>query len=357
MRWFFPSWNGDIRIESHPAEEHFCQIVVHSPTAGERRVLRLFHMLLERREARSTNAPPGFWDEGGDERQVYEIRGPLHQLGPLLCTTLRPGVATLTAISIEGGNVTAMGVKDPGFWGWLMGFFGKDSKAKDVPSGTTDELAGLLQRLTAEFEKEERRKTPYRRPAPDLEPAKAAKDIVTVSRPTLCCPDAVPGPINPAREVLNAFLSDQQRDQWESERSIVATGSHTGHRYLLAHRHTERARRFGKIAYDLDDGIVVHFHDWSVPPEEEVLAAMLILSHREPWLRNEATTCGGEMVFKNPFGNFFDGVPDANLLKAIGRLARTLEARHSSNQLRDAIETVDRCATSLGRATWTRTRS
>ena len=34
---------------------------------------------------------------------------------------------------------------------------------------------------------------------------------------------------------------------------------------------------------------MLHFHDNSVPPEEEVLAAKLILEHREPWLRNEAT--------------------------------------------------------------------
>ena len=44
-----------------------------------------------------------------------------------------------------------------------------------------------------------------------------------------------------------------------------------------------------KICYDIDDRCVLHFHDWTVPPEEEVLATKLILEHREAWLRNEAT--------------------------------------------------------------------
>jgi hypothetical protein len=108
-------------------------------------------------------------------------------------------------------------------------------------------------------------------------------------------------------------------------------GGLSGNRYILAHRHSERARRQGRICFDVDDQMVVHFHDWTVPPEEEVLAAKLILEHREPWLRNEATMLGPQfnfreglricvMKFKNPFGGFSDGVPDANLTRAIGGL-------------------------------------
>ena len=54
-----------------------------------------------------------------------------------------------------------------------------------------------------------------------------------------------------------------------------------------------------------------------MPPEEEVLAAKLILEHREPWLRNEATCLQqtkdgkwhdlGFLRYKNPFGDASDG--------------------------------------------------
>jgi hypothetical protein len=65
---------------------------------------------------------------------------------------------------------------------------------------------------------------------------------------------------------------------------------------------------------------VVHFHDRRVPPEEEVLAAKLILEHAEPWLRNEATLwSAGAMIFKNPFGNGMDGVEDATFTQRIGQ--------------------------------------
>ncbi len=82
------------------------------------------------------------------------------------------------------------------------------------------------------------------------------------------------------------------------------------------------------MCFDLDDRFVVHFHDWRVPPEEEVLAAKLILEHREDWLRNEATCLllqGSErakMVFKNPFGDGLDGTADASFSYKFGVLAQ-----------------------------------
>ncbi len=82
----------------------------------------------------------------------------------------------------------------------------------------------------------------------------------------------------------------------------------------------------GRICYDLDARAVVHFHDMSVPPEEEVLAAKLVLEHREPWLRNEATLFGsGTMKFKNPFGGAGDGTWDSALTSRLG--SAVLECR------------------------------
>jgi hypothetical protein len=50
-----------------------------------------------------------------------------------------------------------------------------------------------------------------------------------------------------------------------------------------------------------------------------VLAAKLILEHRETWLRNEATLLeGSNLKFKNPFGDISDGTESAAFRRAIG---------------------------------------
>lgn len=132
------------------------------------------------------------------------------------------------------------------------------------------------------------------------------------------------GCVEPATEVLLSFLNEEQHEQWMKTRTIFEYGGLTGHRYLLAHRHSRVAARIGKIAYDHDDDAALHFHDHSVPPEEEVLAAMLCLKFREPWLRNEATCLGGnfDFVFKNPFGDGSDGVADSDFTGELGTFLR-----------------------------------
>ncbi len=113
------------------------------------------------------------------------------------------------------------------------------------------------------------------------------------------------------------------------------TGHLSGPRYILAHRHSAHALNFGRICYDTDDECVVHFHDWTVPPEEEVLAAKLLLEHREPWVRNEASCLVGTAwgnfergfsdVFKNPFGDINDGAWDAGVMRAAGEVMLALK--------------------------------
>jgi hypothetical protein len=97
--------------------------------------------------------------------------------------------------------------------------------------------------------------------------------------------------------------------------------------YRIAHRNSPIAVAQKRIAWDMTNDHVMHFHDWSVPPEEEVLASKLILEHAEPWLRNEATTFYGNYYYKNPFGGFDDGVADAGLTQAIGHIGFALRKR------------------------------
>jgi hypothetical protein len=137
----------------------------------------------------------------------------------------------------------------------------------------------------------------------------------------------VEGSFAPEREVLLAFLNEEEHASWAKQRHLVVYGGTTGHEYLLAHRESKLAKQNTRICYDLDDKVVLHFHDRMVPPEEEVLAAKLILENRECWLRNEATLHASRFrakhVLKNPFGDVSDGVPDAQLTSFIAGFGMT----------------------------------
>jgi hypothetical protein len=287
MKWYIPSWNGDLRLTPSAKNADETELTIVKPTEQERQAVNAMGpVFVEKGWLKE-------WSHVGPKKlftrdKTLLIHAPLEQVGPIVAKLLKPQAAVLTAITFKDGRV-------------------------ETSSGSLAELQALS---------EEAAKQP---------PEKAPEAAVTVKRPTPSCPQCVEGSIEPAREVLLAFLTEEQHADWARERAIVVRGGLSGNRYILAHRHSERARRQGRICFDVDDQMVVHFHDWTVPPEEEVLAAKLILEHREPWLRNEATMLGPQfnfqegvrinvMKFKNPFGGFSDGVPDAQFTQQIGRL-------------------------------------
>ncbi len=217
--------------------------------------------------------------------QRITIHAPLEKVGPMATAIMRPGQQVLTAVRFKGGEVETVSGKAP------------------------EALQALADKAAA---------------APPEKPAEAA---VTVKRPTPSCPQCIPGAIEPATETLLAFLNEEEHESWARDRCIMVQGGLSGHQYLLSHRHSPFAARAGRMCFDLDDRFVVHFHDWRVPPEEEVLAAKLILEHREDWLRNEATCFAAgsaKMVFKNPFGDISDGTRDAGFSHNIGVLLGSL---------------------------------
>jgi hypothetical protein len=229
------------------------------------------------------------WDvfapQAGGVSWEFSLDAPVATVGVVVAATMKPGPAVLTNIRFGDGREIAA-------------------------SGGPAELADALREAGADPA------------APANGAAKAPKVAATVKRPTPCCPRCLPGAVEPASEVLLSFLDAEQHEQWARTRTLVVEGGITGARYLLAHRNTGVAARIGRICYDLDDKVVVHFHDNGVPPEEEVLAAMLILKHREQWLRNEATVFGrvSAPVLKNPFGGVSDGMMDSGLMHAIGEV-------------------------------------
>lgn len=280
MKVYLPSWNGDIRLTAdHGAEDSL--LILTEPTPNERIMVGTFLRFAQKKGWWEGDVPAEGKPYSGKELEL-KIRAPIAKTSGVLIQIGRPKDRTLTAIKFSSGKMETI-------------------------EGSTLQAREAIEDALARAKKEE-----------DEKKEKEAK-AASVKRPTPSCPQCLPGAIGPASEVLLSFLSESQHEQWARERAILVEGHLSGHRYLVAHRNSEIAQKVGRICYDVDDEKVVHFHDWSVPPEEEVLAAKLIMEHAEPWLRNEATVLGGGTdVYKNPFGNGGDGVESAIFAQKIG---------------------------------------
>lgn len=281
MDWYFPSWNGDFRLVPD-GEGSKLEIV--EATEGEAHALGKF---LERARKRGWTKCRKLGLTTHRRDSNIRLTASVAEAGKELTALLKPGAQTITAVRCEGGKVEVAEACE----------------------------AAKLAALTA--------------------PEKKADKAVSAKRPTPCCPACVPGAIERASEVLLSFLSPAEHAEWATRRTLSVVGGLSGHRYLLAHRGSELAAGWGRICFDCDDGGVLHFHDWSVPPEEEVLVTKLILEHCEPWLRNEATCLMFDRpftdVFKNPFGDISDGTEDAAFTGALGGFLLGLTGRIPAN--------------------------
>ena len=279
MRWWaIPAWNGDFRLTPGD-DDATSKLLVMAPTPHEMQLLAAFMTVARKKKWTKEKLAE---DDAIDTRTIV-LGAPLDKVGPALVKIAKPADRTLTAVSFKDGKLEVA-------------------------------ETGAIETLVAKAEPESK--------------------AVSVARPTPCCPSCVPGSVAPASDVLLSFLTPQEHADWAKHRAILVRGGRSGHRYLLAHRHSRTAVLNKKICYDVDDHCVLHFHDWTVPPEEEVLATKLILEHREAWLRNEATVLQqdskgtwhdlGITRYKNPFGDASDGRADAALTATFGALLSVL---------------------------------
>lgn len=296
LSWFIPSWNGDFRLEKKGKKG--CMLSVVKPTAHELKVLAQFLGIAHERGW--TNE-----EEITEENNEIVLKADVAEAGRELVNLYMPVDSSITAVKFADGRLEVADAS--GTW-------------ELIQKAEREEVVAEKKRRLTDGEFDEKMK----KEEGEQEGAKAA----TVKRPTLSCPECFVGAIEPATEVLLSFLTPQQHRDWSERRAILVEGGTTGHRYLLAHRHSEMAQKFGRICYDCEDEAVLHFYDMTVPPEEEVLAAKLILEHREPWLRNHSSCLpslrghGVERfteVFDNPLGpKYVDGVETAKLMTGLG---------------------------------------
>jgi hypothetical protein len=265
-RWCHPSWCGDFRLEADGDDA--CKLVVIDATPAEQELLDKF--MKKARKKGWIGEMVGVKPTG---QTTLNLPVPVAEAGKLLLARKAPRKGILTAVKSVKGELEIV--------------LGDDE----------DKLAEAT-------EKED------------------ADEAVTTRRPTLCCPTPVSGPERRASEVLRAFSTPEQWDSWVKNGFLLCTGGLSGHRYRVCNRHSELARRQGKITWDLDDDGIVHAYDWSLPPAEEVLAMKLALEHAEHWIRNRSGVLRmGELKFRNPFvseaDQGLDGTQDAAFVSGV----------------------------------------
>lgn len=264
MKWYLPSATGDFRLEQ---DGEYARLVVEDPTPIERAQLDTFLTAAgDKRWVRkgTTYTPAG--------RSEIELLCSVAEAGPILAPIHASDRGILTAVRSAAG------------------------KLELVTTHLPEAAVALVK-------------------APESE-------AVTVQRPTTCCPSPVEGPEARSSHVLRRFCTAAQWAEWEKHGYLHCRGGSTGIVYRLVHRHNPLAARQGKMAWDVTHNHVMHWWDWRVPPAEEVLAAKLILEHREPWLRNGNTLYDASdprLVFENPLGaNTTQGTFDASLHMLFG---------------------------------------
>lgn len=264
MRWYLPSATGDFRLEQ---DGEYARLVVEDPTPVERAQLDTFLAA------------------AGDKRWVRK--------GTTYTPTGRSEIDLLCSVADAGPVLAPLHMRDRGVLTAVRSSAGR----LELVTTHVAEAAGAVAK------------------APDNE-------AVTVQRPTTCCPTPVEGPEVRSSHVLRRFCTEVQWAEWERHGYLHCRGGSTGIVYRLVHRNNPLALRQGKMAWDVTHNHVLHWWDWRVPPAEEVLAAKLILEHREPWLRNPNSlydTANPQFVFANPLGaQRLQGTFDAGVHRLFG---------------------------------------
>ena len=322
--WYLPSYHGDLRLEPMDNDLSRTRLTIVRPTPHEQQMLQAMEVIFRRKGWWDSPEPlcrkaTRKWLQKAQEVVTCEIAAPFAELGALIVGKMKPGPSTLTAVRFESGKVLTVAADEGDLSDAMKAALALGS-ALDGPSSAPAPSAPAPALPPDPSPSAETALAKIEAPAPPAPPVDKPEVAASVQRPTPCCPQCVPGSVEPASEVLLSFLDEEQHESWAKDRCIKVVGGYTGVEYLLAHRHTKRAQKIGRICWSITDEQVVHFHQTEVPPEEEVLAAKLILEHREDWLRNEATFFGSGAKFKNPFGDVQDGVADAVFMERFGEI-------------------------------------
>lgn len=251
MRWYMPSFHGDFRFVEEKGGKR-TKLIAERPTPAELEAIRRYWKTAQKKGWTMISFEQAYQPGAGESTFFFD--GAFAAVAAPMAKLLNVGkVGILTALAFESGRVKATEVVDPErLPAWMTALGAAPAEPQLAATGTDAPVAA-----------------------------------VTVSRPKLSCPECSGRPegARKACDVLWEFLDQDQRREWLASRRVTAFGNLTGHAYDLRPRDSAMAAQRGRIVFDMDDEVVLHNFDLTVPPEEELLQAKLILEHREHWLR------------------------------------------------------------------------
>lgn len=279
-RYFCPSYTGDFRVLAKSGEPERSILEVVDPIPHEQQILRRVLQVARTK---------GWCDELSGislvGRTEIELAASSADVGELVVGANSRGRGAITAISCEGGHVTTV-------------YTSKDGEAPPTPRDVI----------------------PFPGQEGAMQGDDAPQDVVTTDRPSLGARRKPDCPETRASEVLQAFSTPRQWENWMRHGWMEVHGRRSGHTYRLAHRRSDLAQRQGRVAFDCDDGLPVHAYNWLVPPPEEVLGIKLYLEHAEEWIRNPSgiDEDAASDVYAHPMGlGDEDGAGDRDFLDGL----------------------------------------
>lgn len=295
---YVPSRSGDVRFEA--TADGRTRITVRNPTSEETSLLGRYLALAVTRGWCTPERANLRKDYAADAEIDVPLDVPLDEASRLFLGSRAPAKGVILGVRYADGTIQAT-LDGPAEGEDLLGPI-PPAAAVD-PVTAPDPTKKGIDPVSA---------------APAPEP-KAPVAAVTTPRPTLCCPNPRQGPIDRASEVLHAFVTPDQWDEWTRDGMIHCKGNLTGDTYRVVHRKHPLAERQGKITWCETTDHVVHCHQTHLPPPEEVLAVLLTLQFGEDYVRNPSGYFGHGVRFPHPLGRgSWDGVASAALVSGIG---------------------------------------
>jgi len=272
LMWFLPTFHGDILLSARKeGDVEVTELRAFELTPTEEKAMEALR--------KHALAPPGLggvpWASEKDFHELSQpsyrtaagltvhLRAPIAAVQSVLAPLLKPGREMLSAVRFSNGAIEEVRVSSP-------------------PQPTEDEKIRAAEKVKAAKEAAEKAEAEAKAAQAKAIAAKA-KVVATVAEPVKSCP----WPLFPeadvrAARVLEAFLDDDQIEDFRRHRAFVAVGADTGHRYRISDREVYApSRKFGpsgRSLFDLDVGHALCVHDWDAPPPEEMLALLFCVA-------------------------------------------------------------------------------
>jgi hypothetical protein len=246
---YVPSFYGDIRFAR--TGDKTCTLIAEQLSLPERDALIKFDEYARRKKWLSRAEKPLI------ETLKADLLVPVEKAGKRIAKFLKPHRKLVTAVRFQDGRMEEV----------------TESRYDDVK---------LIESVCAKEEK------PKPKPEPEKPLIETTATATTVAAPFTGCPlpDFETADVRATR-VLNAFLDDEQREDFAKHQGFITVGADTGHRYMVVSRNaTGRLEQYaGRQLYDMDADWAICTHDWQIPAAEELLSLHVMLS-LPGWERN-----------------------------------------------------------------------